>query len=113
MNNEINEILDIEKYRNKNGYVENINLLPSEIHKLLDYITNLQEENKKLETTLNAWAEAAKDEEKRKYEFMGRNKKAIEYIFNTLCDSKAMVRKDISGKEIDNLIHILEGSDKE
>ena len=48
MNNEIKEILDIEKYRNKDGYVENINLLPSEIHKLLDYITNLQEEIERL-----------------------------------------------------------------
>lgn len=43
MTEEIKEILDIEKYRNKDGYVENINLLPDEIHKLLDYITNLQQ----------------------------------------------------------------------
>ena len=43
MEKEIKEILDIERYRNKDGYVENINLLPDEIHKLLDYITRLQE----------------------------------------------------------------------
>ena len=45
MNNEIKEILDIERYRNKDGYVENINLTPDELHLLLDYITNLEEEN--------------------------------------------------------------------
>lgn len=48
MNEEIKKILDIENYRNKYGYVEDINLLPSEIDKLLDYITNLQEENQNL-----------------------------------------------------------------
>lgn len=42
MSDEIKEILDNERYRNKDGYVENINLLPDEIHKLLDYITNLK-----------------------------------------------------------------------
>ncbi|MBR5303485.1 MAG: hypothetical protein IKU37_01495 [Candidatus Gastranaerophilales bacterium] len=48
MNNEIKEILDIERYRNKDGYVENINLTPDELHLLLDYITNLEEENEEL-----------------------------------------------------------------
>ena len=37
--------------------------------------------------------------------------KAIEYISNVLCNSKAMVRNDISGKEIDELLEIL--GDKE
>lgn len=46
MNDEIKEILDIENYRNKDGYVENINLSPNEIHKLSDYIINLQNELK-------------------------------------------------------------------
>lgn len=43
MDQEIKNILDIERYRNKDGYVENISLMPDEIHKLLDFITNLQE----------------------------------------------------------------------
>ena len=42
------KILDIEKYRNKEGYVENINLIPDELHQLLDYITKLQQENQQL-----------------------------------------------------------------
>lgn len=42
------KILDIEKYRNKEGYVENINLMPDELHQLLDYITKLQQENQQL-----------------------------------------------------------------
>lgn len=53
MNNDIKEILDIERYRNKDGYVENISLLPREFDKLLDYITNLQEENKRLNSIIN------------------------------------------------------------
>lgn len=101
---DFNEILVKEfctDWKEKRLYIELlVNSTP--FSNLLDYITNLQskidtyelfdnqkiaylqeenerlkEENKKLETTLNTWAEAAKDEEKRKYEFMGRNKKAI------------------------------------
>lgn len=49
----IKEIIDIEKYRNKDGYVENISLMPDEIHKLSDYITNLQQINKNLTNSLN------------------------------------------------------------
>ena len=52
MNEEIKEILDIERYRNKDGYIENISLTPDEIHILLDYITNLQQENQDIKDTL-------------------------------------------------------------
>ena len=37
--------------------------------------------------------------------------KATEYITNNLCDNKARVKENISGKDIDGLLEIL-GSDK-
>ena len=58
--------------------------------KTRDYIKYLEKENRDLQQRLD---------------------KAIEYIGNVLCNSKAQVRNDISGKEIDNLIEIL--GDKE
>ena len=45
-------------------------------------------------------------------ELTGRISKALEYI-KTFCNDKARVRNDISGKDIDKLIKILKGSDKE
>ena len=87
MKDEIKEILDIERYRNKDGYAENINLLPSEIVAIKDYITNLQEEINILTAESTEWESKFYDlqEEyekllKKSYSDNVRITKAIEYI---------------------------------
>ena len=64
MSDEIKEILDVENYRNKDGYVENINLLPDEIHKLLDYITNLQTIEREYSSLLSENAKLQQENDK-------------------------------------------------
>lgn len=39
--------------------------------------------------------------------------KAIRYIENNLCDNKARIKENISGKDIDGLLEILEGGKNE
>lgn len=74
------------------------------------YIHQLETENKQLRQSLKDTQDTYQDI---LYEKQQRIDKAIEYIGNVLCNSKAQVRNDISGKEIDNLIEILEDKENE
>ena len=101
MNNEIKEILD----RLKNHYV----LGEEQDTFLLDYITNLEQENERLKEDnyelqkyINEEEGFAKDENR---ELGLRIDKAIELIKNDYFE-------DGSGNNIDEVLNILQGSDK-
>ena len=99
MKDEIKKILDIENYRNKDGYVENIKLLPSEIHKLSDYITNLQEEKDKFKSRCEKANEYIKENKDKYYHDWGED----DGSYDTYLDES----------EIDKLSNILNGGDEE
>lgn len=65
---------------------------------LLDYITNLQQENERLETALNG--------------YKLRNGKAIEYIYENAYDSERKMVIDELYNEIPELMSILGGGDE-
>lgn len=90
MSEEIKEILDIERYRNKDGYVENINLLPDEIHKLLDYITNLQNQLQQKENIIKEVREYVKQllEYKKEDYYKGVSLEYIERIIDIINQDK-------------------------
>lgn len=87
MSDEIKEILD--NLKNENNYQVDCNdgsafkeLFANEINLLLDYITNLQEENKELNDDNIWWNNRFKAVERDNRDYKSRNKKAIEYIEN-------------------------------
>ena len=109
MKDEIKEIIEssrkIIKSNRENGF-DRIIILGDDIDKLLDCITNLQEENEKVHKDF--------DELSERYFFTkSRNEKAIEYI-------KEHIRKDdeypaymeMLVEEKDELLNILQGGDK-
>lgn len=98
MNDEIKEIL--EDLRNKNMSVDD--LTHNDKTKLLDYITNLQNENERLRTVLNG------SEEKRK--------KAIEWVkehIETYQKNEIVILDWDNFSDPRNLLKILKGSDKD
>lgn len=113
MNNEIKEILDIEKYKNKDGYVENINLLPSEIHKLLDYITNLQQENEKIKNYYNDNVNKYEDLLIKYNDLQRRKYKAIDLIKKEYDELTDYTGDEYKKHIIDKALNILQGSDKD
>lgn len=109
MTEEIKEILDIERYRNKDGYVENISLLPSEIHKILDYITNLQKEIEREKQFTKDCGFANQQQLALAYlDYKQRNEKAIEYIKSYKNDYAPY---ELSDYNIRELLNILNGGD--
>ena len=99
MNNDIKEILD----RLRNCDYDDFN-------KVLDYITNLQEENKILRQNAEHNDKVVDKARWNEMLYKGRNKKAIEYI-------KEHQRKDeflnLNEWQTRDLLNILEGDDKE
>ena len=122
MNNEIKEILEALKPQDKE-FVEAgskefpLQLTPKEQKILLDYITNLQEENERLKelcdkyeeehkTTFKIWKKDLKNfEHEKNRELKARIEKAIEYIGNG--------NLGIPRKTRDKFIKILKGKDNE
>lgn len=111
MTEEIKEILednDELMVRYKDNSFECFDTLPKNV---LDYITNLQNENEKLKETLQT--------DKLMKAFMvehNRNEKAVEYIENDLQISVLPNNQIINGtevvKRINKILNILEGGDK-
>ena len=94
MKNEIKEILEsLDKISKAEYYPEDL-LTYKECHLLLDYITNLQEENKKFKNWINVL-------NKNNHNYKSRIDKAIEYIENN----------DDEWFSVPELIGILQGSD--
>lgn len=118
MNEEIKEILDNlksrenYKYRSENGrsYKE---LEGWEIDKLLDYITNLQEENRKLKELLQQEKKDFKEANDYCFElkkYKSRNEKAMKYINNLEKDYDINVWQE--DKHWAYILYVL-GGDKE
>ena len=122
MKDEIKEILDYLK--NDNYFTESseYEVSPYDLYKslnsvqtdkLLDYITNLQEENKKLKHKLEQMYNDTKDTYNEicaeQIDYKSRNEKAIEYINSTGYGTDF----SMSAEEVDNLLNILQGDDKE
>jgi len=102
MKDEIKEIL---KYLKKKENTRNIKCITlNETKKLLDYITNLQEENKRLKEDREDISVSNFSLFKQYEEYKSRNEKAIEYVTNGVYfDGSYMCKKD--------LLNILQGED--
>lgn len=101
MKDEIKEILEYVlslTYGNENA-IKGIN-------KVKDYITNLQEENQRLKELADKYEEEHKTTFIEWTNTLDRNRKAIEYI-------KHLDNVFIDDKKQDEILNILEGSDKE
>lgn len=96
---EIKEILDYLKI--ENGTIGS-ELSYEETHLLLDYITNLQEENIKLKELCDKYEEEHNTTFEEWKKDIKANKKAIEYIELGLANEE----------EAEELLNILKGSDK-
>ena len=89
-----------------------------EMNKLLKYITNLQEENKELNDDNIWWNNRFKAVERNYKDYKSRNKKAIEFIKENLTfyitiggtDERKLIGYN---KAFEDLLNILQGSDKE
>ena len=73
---------------------------------IIDYITNLQEENQRLKELADKYEEEHKTTFIEWTNTLDRNRKAIEYI-------KHLDNVFIDDKKQDEILNILEGSDKE
>lgn len=106
MNNEIKEIL--EKLENNVYYIDNVyyRLFKDEAHLLLDYITNLQQENGRLKQTQYIWSY---DLDMQLEDYKSRCEKAIEFIENKL----KYKDKTIYENDINWLLNILQGENNE
>lgn len=114
MNDEIKEIL--EDLRNKNMSVDD--LTHNDKTKLLDCITNLQEENEKLTAESTQWEERTYCWQDRAEDLEIKIDKAIEYINqHTISDNVWFkdLRKGIILFEdgVEELLKILKGGDEE
>ena len=121
------KLLNEYKIREKNGedkfYPEDI-IIIDELWQLLDYITNLQEENERLIRIKKFYKNSALNNFKEKADYKTRIDKAIEYLKTTeritnnpLNTEDNFDRLWINGHEdkienIDNLINILKGEEK-
>ena len=87
MNDEIKEILEYWKfYINEPSNYKLLNVHFDEIKKVLDYITNLQQENKKYKEVIDKIKELIIDNiEETTYEYIGSNK--IKVLQNLIMDN--------------------------
>ena len=122
MNKEIKEILDrlerIDHKENKTAFefadsatFDEMARCFKERKMMADYITNLQEENKRLKELDENYPIEEQLEEALKYEniYKSRNKKAIEYIKSYKNDYAPY---ELSDYNIRKLLNILKGSDE-
>lgn len=112
MNNEIKEIIeDMQRFDNKWRNVDTklaVATYPinqEQMPILLDYITNLQEENKELNDDNIWWNNRFKAVQRDYEDYKSRNEKAIEYIGNG--------NLGIPRKTRDKFIKILKGENNE
>lgn len=132
MKDEIKEILDKLKDSVDNPIIDvptmdgtdsepmgnTVLLEPNESKILLDYITNLQEENKELNDDNIWWNNRFKAVQRNYKDYKSRNKKAIEFIEENLTfyitiggtDERKLIGYN---KAFDELLKILKGSEKE
>ena len=81
MNDEIKEILDYWRfYINEPNNYKLLTVHFDELKKILDYITNLQQENERLNHQLEVQEELTERNRLRKHCYKSRIEKAIEYI---------------------------------
>ena len=107
MSNEIKEIInDLQRVADRKCYPEDI-LDGSIAQEWVDYITDLQEENKELEEDKSKMFETAV---KRNNQLLDRIDKAIEYLGIDEDILKTCEIYDVNGIEV---YKILQGSDKE
>jgi len=112
MNKEIKEILDKLKNREETyqfckQYKLAINDWIYEAHYLLDYITNLQQENEKIKELCNKYEEEHKTTFLEWKKDIQANKKAIEYLDNEL----KLLPHYMYEKEMYDLLNILQGEE--
>ena len=126
MTEEIKEILqEVNKIIDNTSYNEDITYFEvSHISKLLDYITNLQQENEKLKEQLQnkgiiktcencEWFGTC-PHSYREYDYKSRCEKAIEYINHENFKRTILVgvgTKKYTRNILDNVLNILNGSD--
>ena len=107
MNNEIKEIIHLVNKCYKDYYIDDI-LSGEDVKKLCDYITNLQEENKKLKSKFKTENKALNDMDDIAGEYQNRIDKAI----RTLETLRYSARWERHLYEVDYLLNILRGEDK-
>jgi hypothetical protein len=120
MKDEIKEILDnLIRYRYldaKCKQPEDV-LTTEDMWILLDYITNLQQENERLKDGLVKIPRAKLEYELELIDYKSRVEKAVEYIKTTECYDDVigyyMLTESNERDEMSNLLNILQGSDKE
>jgi len=113
MNKEIEEILDRLDYNEWEVDLYKIPINWCEMYSIRDYITNLQEENKRLKEQLDM---LVKDDEKQQKIIIDLQQiinKAIEYIENYKDIQAKNVYVDFDLKDINKLLDILRGEDNE
>lgn len=113
MNDEIKEILDNIKNKYEDYYVQDI-VSGNDLKQLLDYITNLQQENERLkENNLDMQEEMARTWQKCD-DYKSRCEKAIEYIKNCEIVDKDKRYPLLEEQFGEDLLNILQnGSEKD
>ena len=109
MTNEIKEILDLMKFANDDiMWCDTLTLNVKQCHLLLDYITNLQEENKNLKK------QYAKEEKKLFHDneiLQQRIDKAVEYIKWNLDKNEELIEYFNYDANFNELLNILRGDE--
>ena len=119
MNDEIKEILDYwQFYINEPNNYKLINVHFDEIKKVLDYITNLQNENEELKRLAEKDYTELNIAEMNATIYKSRCEKAIKYINNQICvyyvlDKKLNQLVDKTNIVKEDLLNILNGGDEE
>lgn len=110
-----NKIKERIKYF-KHYIVDNLSLdAQDDFQKILDYITNLQEENERVSNLYQTYEEANGLWIKKYEDYKSRNEKAIEYIHNHQpvfeLSSKGQIQKWFEKEYYVELLNILNGGD--
>lgn len=116
MKDEIKEILEDMNYRPERAFI----ISADEKHLLLNYITNLQEENQRLKVNCNVGNENLTFYRNSYKDYKTRNEKAIEYIENNEdfeteifdCNTGGCLGTDLS-IQAKTLLNILQGKNDE
>lgn len=105
MTAEIKEIIELINSKYKDYYIDDF-LSGEDIKKLVDYTTNLREENEKLKSKIDELINKQQFIEE-KFDYKSRNEKAISILKDTNVDMPGTLLIEI----IDYTIHILNGGD--